>query len=182
MIFENVSSKGSFCDWIWRISNFPFWRQILDIYRRALLKRWSWKSWNLTKVVVCFSQSVEWTGECTLWSLKNLQVLIYSKLHEKNHVITYTKVIVLYCILLVLVNNKKKGRPKDLPIVPPLGVNIGLKTLEHIAVLTTRINEFYLHVKFFIIRLFTDPSRALSSKKIKCCLEKKLQGGIIKSI
>ena len=25
----------------------------------------------------------------TLWSLKTLQVLIYSKLHEKNHVITY---------------------------------------------------------------------------------------------
>ena len=24
-------------------------------------KRWSWKSLNLTKVVVCFSQSVEWT-------------------------------------------------------------------------------------------------------------------------
>ena len=76
----------------------------------------------------------------------------------------------------------KKGRPKDLLIVPPLGVNIGLKTLEQIAVLTRRINEFYLHVKFFIIRLFTDPSRALSSKKIKCCLGKKLQGSIIKSI
>ena len=29
-------------------------------------------------------------GECNLWSLKNLQVLLYSKyLHEKNHVITY---------------------------------------------------------------------------------------------
>ena len=69
-----------------------------------------------------------------------------------------------------------------MPIVPPLGVNIGLKTLEQIAVLTTRINEFYLHVKFFIIRLFTDPSRALPFKKIKCCLEKKLQGSIIKSI
>ena len=57
--------------------------------------------------------------------------------------------------------------------MPPLGVNIGLKVLEQIAVLRTRINEFYLHVKFFIIRLFTDPFRALSSKKIKCCLEKK---------
>ena len=57
--------------------------------------------------------------------------------------------------------------------MPPLGVNIGLlKALEQIAVLCTRINEFYLHVKFFIIRLFTDPFRALSSKKIKCCLEK----------
>ena len=46
-------------------------------------------------------------------------------------------------------------------------VNIGLKTLKQIAVLTTRINEFYLHVKFFIIRLFTDPSRALSSADLK---------------
>ena len=27
--------------------------------------------------------------DCNLWSLKNLQVLIYSKLHKKNHVITY---------------------------------------------------------------------------------------------
>ena len=27
-----------------------------------------------------------------LWSLKNLQVLIYYKLHEKNHVITYASV------------------------------------------------------------------------------------------
>ena len=105
--FSKKFYQRVFCDWIWRILKFRFWRQILDIYRRPLLKRWSWKSWNLTKVVVCFSQSVEWTGECTLWSLKNLQVLIYSKLHEKNHVITYTKVIVLYCILLVLVNNKK---------------------------------------------------------------------------
>ena len=26
--------------------------------------------------------------KCTLWSLKNLQVLIYFKLHEKSHVIT----------------------------------------------------------------------------------------------
>ena len=52
--------------------------------------------------------------------------------------------------------------------MPPLGVNIGLlKALEQIAVLCTRINEFYLHVKFFIIRLFTDPFRALSSKKNK---------------
>ena len=24
-----------------------------------------------------------------IWGLKNLQVLIYSKLHKKNHVITY---------------------------------------------------------------------------------------------
>ena len=32
-------------------------------------------------------------GECTLWSLKNLQVLIYSKLHEKNPVITYLLII-----------------------------------------------------------------------------------------
>ena len=30
------------------------------------------------------------------WSLKNLLVLIYSKLHEKNHVITYTYSIKLY--------------------------------------------------------------------------------------
>ena len=56
--------------------------------------------------------------------------------------------------------------------MPPLCVNIGLKALEQIAVLCTRINEFYLHVKLFIIRLFTDPFRALSCKKIKCCLEK----------
>ena len=28
------------------------------------------------------------TGSCNLESLKNLQVLIYPKLHEKNHVIT----------------------------------------------------------------------------------------------
>ena len=28
-------------------------------------------------------------GSCNLWSLKNLQVLIYSKLHKKNHVIKY---------------------------------------------------------------------------------------------
>ena len=26
-----------FSDWIWRISKFPFWRQILDIYRQPLL-------------------------------------------------------------------------------------------------------------------------------------------------
>ena len=29
------------------------------------------------------------TGSCNLGSLKNLQVLPYSKLHKKNHVITY---------------------------------------------------------------------------------------------
>ena len=29
VIFEKVSPKG-FSDWIWRISKFPFWRQILD--------------------------------------------------------------------------------------------------------------------------------------------------------
>ena len=36
VIYENVSPKG-FSDWIWRISKFPFWRQILDIYRQPLL-------------------------------------------------------------------------------------------------------------------------------------------------
>ena len=29
VIFEKVSPKG-FSDWIWTISKFPFWRQILD--------------------------------------------------------------------------------------------------------------------------------------------------------
>ena len=29
VIFEKVSPKG-FSDWIWRISKFPFWGQILD--------------------------------------------------------------------------------------------------------------------------------------------------------
>ena len=66
-------------------------------------KRWSWKSMNLRKVIVCFSQSVEWTINaravkiccCSYvfrvyglvrfcWSLKNLLVLIYSKLHSKS--------------------------------------------------------------------------------------------------
>ena len=56
---------------------------------------------------------------------------------------------------------------KDLPLVPPLSVNIGLKVLEQIAVLCTRINEFFLHVKFFVIRPLTDPLRTFSSKKIK---------------
>ena len=37
VIFENVSPKGFFSDWIWRISKFPFWRRILDIYRQPLL-------------------------------------------------------------------------------------------------------------------------------------------------
>ena len=36
VIYEKVSPKG-FSDWIWRISKFPFWRQILDIYRQPLL-------------------------------------------------------------------------------------------------------------------------------------------------
>ena len=80
---------------------------------------------------------------------------------------------VLYCIRLYWFwSTIKKSRRKDLPLVPPLGVNIGLKAFEQIAVLCTRINKFYLHVKFFIIRLFTDFFRALSSKNIKCCLEK----------
>ena len=59
------------------------------------------------------------------------------------------------------------GHPKDLPLVPPLSVNIVLKALEQIAVLCTWINEVYLHVKLYIIRLFADPFRALSSKKNK---------------
>ena len=70
-------------------------------------KRWSWKSLNLTKVVVSLSQSVELTKNaravkiccCSYifrvyyspyglthfcWSLKNLLVLFYSKLHSKT--------------------------------------------------------------------------------------------------
>ena len=107
--------KGFFLTEYEEFRNFRFDGKFSRFYRRQLLKCLSWKSWNLTKVVVCFSQSVEWTGECTLWSLKNLQVLIYSKLHEKNHVITYTKVIVLYCILLVLVNNIKRVALRTCP-------------------------------------------------------------------
>ena len=35
-----------------------------------------------------FSKTCQEMGEYNLWSLKKLQVLIYSKLKEKNHVIT----------------------------------------------------------------------------------------------
>ena len=37
---------------------------------------------------VNFSKANQIAGECNLWSLKNLRVLIYPKLHERNHVIT----------------------------------------------------------------------------------------------
>ena len=40
--FWKCFTKGFFCDWIWRISKFPFWRQILEIYRQRLLNSmWS---------------------------------------------------------------------------------------------------------------------------------------------
>ena len=83
------------------------------------LKRWSWKSLNLTKVVVCFSQSVEWTknvhtvkicccsdvfralqamhfscptGSCTFcWSEKIYSCLFITNC-TRNHVITYTNI------------------------------------------------------------------------------------------
>ena len=73
---------------------------------------------------------------------------------------------------MVLVNSKKGVVLRTFPLVPPLSVNIGLKALEQIAVLCMWINEVYLHVQLFIIRLFSDPFKVLVSKKIKCCLEK----------
>ena len=93
-----------------------------------------------------------------------------AKAHLVFHRCLYNKVIVLYC--MVLVNSKKGVVLRTFPLVPPLSVNIGLKALEQIAVLCMWINEVYLHVKLFIIRLFTDPFKVLVSKKIKCCLEK----------
>ena len=36
--FRKCLAKGFFSDWIWRISKFPFWRQILDILQTAALK------------------------------------------------------------------------------------------------------------------------------------------------
>ena len=41
------------------------------------------------KARVKFSKTNKSIKKHFYWSLKNLQVLIYSKLHEKNHVITY---------------------------------------------------------------------------------------------
>ena len=38
MWFSKMFHKRVFSDWIWRISKFPFWRQILVIYRQPLLK------------------------------------------------------------------------------------------------------------------------------------------------
>ena len=37
--FSKMFHQRDFSDWIWRISKFPFWRQILDIYRQPVLKR-----------------------------------------------------------------------------------------------------------------------------------------------
>ena len=47
--FRKRFTKGFFSDWIWRISKFPFWRKILDIYRQPLL-------------IVQFSRAVLMTG------------------------------------------------------------------------------------------------------------------------
>ena len=41
VIFDNVSPKGFFSDWIWRISKFQFWRRILIIYRPLRVRIWS---------------------------------------------------------------------------------------------------------------------------------------------
>ena len=35
--FSKMFHQRVFSDWLWRISKFPFWRQILDIYRQPLL-------------------------------------------------------------------------------------------------------------------------------------------------
>ena len=48
--------------------------------------------WDKNATQVIFSKTkkncTSSSGDCNLWSLKNLRVLIYPKLHEKNHVIT----------------------------------------------------------------------------------------------
>ena len=36
--FSKMFHQRVFSDWLWRISKFPFWRQILDIYRQPLLR------------------------------------------------------------------------------------------------------------------------------------------------
>ena len=41
VIFDNVSPKGFFSDWIWRISKFQFCLRILNIYRPLRVRIWS---------------------------------------------------------------------------------------------------------------------------------------------
>ena len=41
--FSKMFHQRVFSDWKWRISKFPFWRQIVDIYRQLLLNLSSFK-------------------------------------------------------------------------------------------------------------------------------------------
>ena len=58
VIFEKVSPKG-FSDWIWRISKFPFWRQILEIWQTAALKAFVLKKLEFDKGSSLF-QPISW--------------------------------------------------------------------------------------------------------------------------
>ena len=62
--FRKSFTKGFFSDWIWIISKFSFWRQMLDIYRQPLLN-----FAGITKFIkmdgIAMTTSCKWPITCT---------------------------------------------------------------------------------------------------------------------
>ena len=80
--FRKCLTNGFFSDWIWRISKFPFWRQILDIYRQPLLNSLVFMNYEWVKFEIKEKGKPEYTEKnLAEWGRKPTTAGIEPKSH-----------------------------------------------------------------------------------------------------
>ena len=80
--FSKKFHHRDFSDWIWRISKFPFWRQILDIYRQPLLNSLVFMNYEWVKFEIKEKGKPEYTEKnLAEWGRKPTTAGIEPKSH-----------------------------------------------------------------------------------------------------